>query len=68
MKGDYAQDGDPYGIQSEYSSQSAATQETSKATTKLEGSDERGCTVFTPRDIPTQAEVDALMRKRCEKC
>jgi hypothetical protein len=64
MKGDYSQAGDPYGIEQEYSAQSAATVATSPKKPSSGQGDERGNTLMTPRGIPTQAEVDAILYRR----
>jgi glycosyltransferase involved in cell wall biosynthesis len=45
---DYSQSGDPYGIEKEYTAQSAAV-------------DVRGNSLTGPRSIPTQAEADAIV-------
>jgi hypothetical protein len=59
MKGDYSQPGDPYGIEEEYSAQSAASSASSGGSSS---GDQRGNTVTAPRGIPTQAEADAIVR------
>jgi hypothetical protein len=61
VKGDYAQPGDPYGIEAEYSAQSATDVATSPKPTTSGDVDKRGNTRTLPRSIPTQAEVDAIV-------
>lgn len=61
MARDYAQDGDPYGIREEYTSQSADGDVAGPVWQKAGGDrDVRGNRLMLPRSIPTQAEADAI--------
>lgn len=68
MARDYSQDGDPYGIRAEYTSQSA-DQDVGGPVWKKSGGDRdgRGNRLFTPRSIPTQAEADAIKAQHNER-
>lgn len=57
MSRDYAQEGDPYGIHAEYTSQSAVEPSRPMRDPNL---DVRGNALCVPRGIPTQAEADAV--------
>lgn len=57
---DYSQEGDPYGITAEYTSQSAVESAAGRMTS---GSvDVRGNTLLKPRTLPTQDEADAIAK------
>lgn len=61
MMSDYSQIGDPYGINDEYTAQSAHEGIRTKQS-ESSAHDVRGNTVSQPRGIPTQAEADAIMK------
>jgi len=63
---DYSQDGDPYHIAEEYTSQSAEIEvKSNKSSPHNSGVvDVRGNSATGPRSVPTQAEADAIMRQR----
>lgn len=65
MSRDYSQDGDPYGIASEYTAQSP-DQDSSGVVWKKSGGDRdvRGNSLIQPRSIPTQAEADAITKEQ----
>ena len=58
----YAQDGDPYGIDTEYTVQSAAVDLPRGPLWKKSGGDRdiRGNSIIQPRSLPTQAEADMI--------
>lgn len=62
---DYSQDGDPYGITEEYTSQSAAMNILPNESGSRNSGvvDVRGNSATGSRSIPTQAEADAIMRQ-----
>lgn len=61
MARDYSQDGDPYGIRAEYTSQSADQDGDGPVWQKSGGDrDVRGNRLFVPRGIPTQEECDRI--------
>lgn len=62
MSRDYSQPGDPYGIISEYTAQSADQSVERAPRPSGEGLDVRGNQSVPARGIPTQAEADAIMR------
>jgi hypothetical protein len=64
-KRDYSQDGDPYHITEEYTSQSADVEVISKKSSPKNSStvDVRGNSLIVARPIPTQAEADAIVRQ-----
>lgn len=66
MSRDYAQEGYPYGIHAEYTSQSPESADVNFRKSPNTGSsvDVRGNAVLKPRAIPTQAEADAVKAGR----
>jgi hypothetical protein len=64
-RGDYSQKDDPYGIEAEYSAQSASDAAYHSANNSC--TDERGNTLTKPRGIPTQAEADAIIEDRSRR-
>lgn len=57
---DYSQPHDPYGINREYTAQSADTDVANRPKKHDEVADVRGNTVAPVRSLPTQEEADAI--------